>query len=55
MSKSQRTVTLISMEADYVALSACAHEVKFVSMFLVEMTKVEKPYVIYEDNQGAIF
>ena len=24
-------------------------------MLLGEMTEVEKPYVIYEDNQGAIF
>ena len=37
------------------ALSACAQEEKFVSMLLGEMTKVEKPSVIYEDNQGAIF
>ena len=46
---------LISTESDYVALSACAQEVKFVSMLLGEMTKVEKPSVVYEDNQGAIF
>ena len=36
-------------------LSACAQEVKFISLFLGEMDKVEKPSVIYEDNQGAIF
>ena len=36
-------------------LSACAQEVKFVSMLLVEMIEVKKPYVIYEDNQGTIF
>ena len=28
---------------------------KFVSMFLGEMTKVKKPSIIYEDNKGAIF
>ena len=27
----------------------------FLSMMLVEMTKLQKPSVIYEDNQGAIF
>ena len=32
-----------------------AKEVKCVNMFLGEITKVEKPSVIYEDNQGAIF
>ena len=36
-------------------LSACAQEVKFVSMFLGEITKVQKPSIIYEDNQGATF
>ena len=54
-SKTQRTVTLSSTEAEYVALSACAQEVKFVSMLLEEMTEVGKPSVIYEDNQGVIF
>ena len=54
-SKTQRNVTLSSMKSEYVALSACAQEVNFVSMLLREMTEVEKPSVIYEDNQGAIF
>ena len=36
------------------ALSACPQEVKFVSMFLGEMTEEQKPSFIYEDNQGAI-
>ena len=39
-SKTQRTVTLSRTEADYVALSACAQEVKFISTFLGEMTLV---------------
>ena len=54
-SKNQRTVTLSSMEAELVVLSACAQALKFLSMLLVEMTEVKKPSVIYEDNQGAIF
>ena len=33
-SKTQRTVTLISTEAEYVALPACTQEVKFISMLL---------------------
>ena len=37
------------------ALSACTQEVKFVSIFLEEMTEVQKPSVIYEDNRGVIF
>ena len=55
MSKTNRTATLSSTEVEYVALSACAQEVKFVGMFLGETTKVKNPSVIYEDNQGAIF
>ena len=55
LSKTQRTVTLRSTKAEYVALSACAQEVNFVSMFMGEITEVEKNSVIYEDNQGAIF
>ena len=46
---------LISTEAEYMELSASAQEVKNVSMLLGEMTKVQKPSVLYEDNQGAIF
>ena len=48
-------MALSIIEAEYVAVSACAQEVKFVTIFLVEMTEVQKPSVIYEDNQGAIF
>ena len=55
LSKTQKTVTLSSTEAEYVALSACEHEVKVVSMFMGETTKVKNPSVIYEDNQGEIF
>ena len=55
LSETQRTVTLSITEVEYVAMSACAQEVKFISMLLGEMTKVEKPSVIYEDNQGGTF
>ena len=36
-------------------LSVCAQEVNFISMLLEEMIKVQKPSVIYEDNQGVTF
>ena len=39
LSKTQRTATLSSTEAEYMALSACAKEVNFVSMLLVEMNE----------------
>ena len=54
-SKTKNTVTLRNTEAEYVDLSACSQEVKFLSMFMVETNKVQNPSVIYEDNQGAIF
>ena len=41
---------LSGTEAEYMALSECAKEVKFVSIFLGEMSKVKKPSVVYEDN-----
>ena len=46
---------IISTEAEYMALSACSQEVKFVSMFIGKMNKVQKPSVIYKDNQGGVF
>ena len=48
-------MTLSSKEAYYMEFSACAQEVKFVSMLMGEMTEVKNPSVIYDDNQGAIF
>ena len=54
LSKTPRTVTLISTEAEYMALSSCTQEVNFVSMLLEEIPEVQKPSVIYEDKQGTI-
>ena len=54
-SKTQMTITLNSMELECVSLSACAQEVKFVSMSLEEMTELQKPVVVCTDNQGALF
>ena len=49
------TVALIRTEVKYVGLSVCAQEMNFISMLLEEMIKVQKPSVIYEDNQGVTF
>jgi hypothetical protein len=55
-SKGQKSVTLSSSEAEYVALSEAAKEVKFVFQVLTSMgIKVATPIVIYVDNVGAIF
>ncbi|MEM7375839.1 MAG: Ty1/Copia family ribonuclease HI, partial [Bacteroidota bacterium] len=55
-SKRQGSVTLSSTEAEYVALSQVACEMKFVHSLLSEMgIKVDTPMIVHEDNQGAIF
>ena len=48
-------MTLSSKEAEDVEFSSWSQEVKFISMLLVETTEVQKPSVIYEDIQSAIF
>ena len=55
LSKTQRTVTLISTEAEYVALVECAQEVKFVRILLEEIYQVKNQLVVYEDNKRTIF
>ena len=59
-SKTQRTITLRSTEAKYVALLSCAQEVKFFNMLLEELPEVKKPSVVYGDlgvpfTRGFIF
>ena len=56
-SKSQPSVTLSSTEAEYVALSTCATEVKFIQMLFEQLVPNEnvRPATIYEDNTGAIY
>jgi hypothetical protein len=56
-SKAQPSVTLSSTEAEYVALSMCAQEIKFIMMLLDEIAAdfVETPSILREDNTGAIF
>ena len=46
---------LRSTEAEYMVLLSCAQEVNFFNILLKETTKVQKPPVAQEDNQGYIF
>ena len=55
-SKGQRSITLSSTEAEYVAMSECAREVKFVYQLLTSIgVEVNTPIVIRVDNIGAMF
>ena len=55
-SKKQGSTTLSSTEAEYVALSQCACELKFLVMLLKEIRKrIKLPIILREDNTGAIF
>jgi hypothetical protein len=55
MSKTQASVTLSTMEAEYASLAAGATQVKFVQQLLQEIADCETPGIILEDNTGAIF
>merc|ERR1712139_32645 len=55
-SRGQKSVTLSSTEAEYVALSEAAKEVKFVYQLMTEIgIEVKLPITIRVDNVGAIF
>jgi hypothetical protein len=55
-SKQQQSVTLSSSEAEYVALSEAAKELKFVAQTLESIgIKVKYPITVFVDNVGAIF
>ena len=55
-SKGIKSVSLSSSEAEYVALSEAAKEVKFIYQVLTSMgIKVKLPIVVRVDNIGAIF
>ena len=55
-SKSQRSVTLSSSEAEYVALSEAAKEIKFVYQLLQSIgIEIELPIIVRVDNVRAIF
>ena len=55
-SKAMKAVTLSSLEAEYVAMSEAAKEVKFVYQLMTSVgLKVKLPIIIRVDNIGAIF
>ena len=55
-SKSQRNITLSSLEAEYVALSEAAKDIKFIYQLLQSIgVHVKLPIVVCVDNVGAIF
>lgn len=56
-SKTQPSVSLSSTEAEYIAASMCATEIKFIQMLLEElMPNVQtRPATLFEDNTGAMF
>ena len=55
-SKAQKTITLSSAEAEWIALSEATKEIMFVLQLLEEMKiKVNFPIVVNVDNIGAIF
>ena len=55
-SKGQKTVALSSSEAEYIALSEAAKEIKFVYQILISLNfSVKLPIIVHVDNLGAIF
>ena len=55
-SKAQKNITLSSSEAEYVALSDCVKDVRFVMQILTELgVDYPKPVVVKIDNVGAMF
>jgi hypothetical protein len=55
-SKAQRSVTLSSAEAEFVACAEAAKEIKFVAQILNDMgIQVQTPIIVRVDNVGAIF
>jgi hypothetical protein len=55
-SRSQKTISLSSSEAEYYALSEAAKEIKFIVQILNSIgIKITMPIVVRVDNVGAIF
>ena len=53
-SKKQPVVALSSCEAEYVALTYCIQEAKFLKQLLFDMLNLEFPISVFVDNQSAI-
>ena len=54
-SRAQRTITLSSTEAEYMALSDCSRQVVWMHTLLGKLGYKMKPIPICGDNQGSIF
>lgn len=54
-SKAQPSMTLSSTEAEYVAASTCASEIKFILMLMEELIGDTETPILHEDNTRAIF
>jgi len=55
-SHAQQSVTLSSSEAEFVALSEAAKEIKFIFQVMLSIRiEVEMPIMVHVDNVGAIF
>ena len=55
-SKAQRGVTLLSSEAEYVAISEAVKEIKFIYYLLQGIgIEIELPIIVKTDNIGAMF
>ena len=55
MSHAQKTVALLSTEAEYMVLSDCSCQVVWMHTLMVELSYHLKPVQICGDNQGSIF
>jgi hypothetical protein len=55
LSKTQQSVTLSSMEAEYDSLASGACECKFIQQLLDEIAFFTTPGILLEDNMGAIY
>jgi len=54
-SRAQKTIAYLSTEAEYMALSNCAHQVTWIRSLLGELGYKLKAIPICGDNQGSIF
>ena len=54
-SRAQKTIAYSSTEAEYMALSDCAHQVTWICSLLGELGYKLKAIPICGDNQGSIF
>ena len=54
-SRAQKTIALSSTEAEYMALSDCSRQAKWIKTIMIELGLSDRPTPICTDNQWAIF